>query len=211
LLTGGRRKDIRFPGIPVTVERADFVSIAAGVIIVIIIAAILNPPSFTPEIQPVPTPVPTASPATLALPEPTAVPGPVRIAYETDYKNFPTIHLPGNLSTFGASDLPWTGQESRVIAYVEGSTGGITRTFSSPSSVWRINCTTHATLRPQYARFRMALVDAHTGKIVQGAELMYPGNIFKTVERQNREFYMIIGCDNIDQFIVTLEVPQPVV
>jgi len=194
------------------VERADFVSIAAGVIIVIIIAAVLNPPSINLE-EAEPGPVPTAPPSTFAIPdsrpEPTIVPAPVRIPYETDYRKLPTIHLPGNLSTFGASDIPWKEQESRVFAYVEDSTGGITRIFTAPSSVWRMNCTTYSTVMPQYARFRMALVDAHTGMIVQGAELMYPGNIFKTVERQNQDFYIIIGCDNIERYIITLEVPQP--
>ena len=51
----------------------------------------------------------------------------------------------------------------------------------------------------------MALIDAETGTIVDGAELHFPGNIIKNVQVGNKEFYLIIGAENIDSFQITLE------
>ena len=51
----------------------------------------------------------------------------------------------------------------------------------------------------------MALVERESGTIVEGADLRYPGSIIKNVERGGRDFYLIVGVDEIDSYRITLE------
>ncbi|WP_292491479.1 hypothetical protein [Methanoculleus sp. 10] len=74
-----------------------------------------------------------------------------------------------------------------------------------PYAIWRLNCSVSATVRPEAAHFRMALVERESGTIVEGADLRYPGSIVKNVERGNRDFYLIVGVDEIDSYRITLE------
>ena len=99
----------------------------------------------------------------------------------------------------------WKGTDIVGFAYIQEARGGITETFHVPYAVWRLNCSVSATVRPEAAHFRMALVERETGSIVEGADLRYPGDIVKNVEIGNRNFYIIVGAEAIDSYRITLE------
>ncbi|KUG20290.1 MAG: hypothetical protein KO206_09375 [Methanomicrobiaceae archaeon] len=190
-------------------ERGDIASIGAAIAIVVIVAALISMApgrAEEPSGPSVPAGISTPpSPTTPVLERETEAIGPYRIRYEKNYQKYPLYHLPGNLSVYGASDPAWRTGNEIVFAYIEESAGGVTETFRVPYPVWRINCTTFAERLPEYAWFRMALVDAEKGAIVTAAELRYPGNVFKNVQIQGREYYLIISCSHIDRYTVTLE------
>lgn len=106
----------------------------------------------------------------------------------------------------GGSDPLWKENEGIVpFAYIEEARGGITEAFHVPYTVWRLNCSVSATVRPEAAHFRMALVDLESGSIIEGAELRYPGSIIKNVERGGKDFYLIVSVNEIDSYRITLE------
>lgn len=187
-------------------DKGDVFSILAALIIVSVVALVLRPPMTeagptVPE-SPVPTPLVTTPPAPTS-PVPLE---PVRISYTTRVWDYPCCHLPDNLTLYGSSDPLW--KETRNIipfAYIEEGRGGITEAFHVPYAVWRLNCSVSATIRPEAAHFRMALVELESGTIVEGADLHYPGSIIKNVERGGKDFYLIVSVDEIDSYRITLE------
>lgn len=195
------------------VDKWDLCSVLAALAIVAVVAVVFGPAPEAVPVSPVAAPAETPVPTTpssgdsgfVPLPAATASPGPYRIVYETDYRKYPRYYLPSNLSSFGGSDIPWKTDHTVPFAYVEGSDGGVTETFTVPSPVWRMNCTVSAERRPQAALFRMALIDAETGGIVEGAELRYPGSIIKNVQSGDGTYYLIIGCDYVDRYVISLE------
>ena len=187
-------------------DKGDVLSILAALIIVSVVALAVRPPvaEVGPEIpeSPAPTPPVTAAP----VPTSPAPPELVRISYAAGFWDYPCCHLPANLTYYGSSDPPWKDTRSIIpFAYIEEGRGGITEIFHVPYAVWRLNCSVSATVRPEAAHFRMALVDLESGAIVEGADLRYPGSIIKNVERGGKDFYLIVSVDEVDAYRITLE------
>ncbi len=197
-------------------DRRDIITFFAALVVVSIVAIVAhpapavqqnNPPAYTPDAG-TPPPAPSPSAASGQTP-PAAEPcTPCRILFEKDFLKYPVYLLPANLSLAGGSDLIWRTSNISTFAYVEGVRGGVTQTFSVPYPVWRLNCTVYAETAPQYAHFRMAVVDAETGTIVEGAEIRYPGSICRNVHVGGKEFYIIVGADHVDRYRITLETPH---
>ncbi len=190
-------------------DKGDILSIFAALVIVSAIALIFRPPiaEAGPEAsEPLaPVDIPTLAVTTPPTPTSPALPDLTRISYTTGARDYPIWYLPDNLTRYGGSDPPW--EETTVVpfAYIEEARGGITTAFHVPYAAWRLNCSVSATVRPEAARFRMALVELKSATIVEGAELRYPGSIVKTVERGGKDFYLIVGVDAIDSYRITLE------
>ena len=199
-----------YPAHPSTsVDKGDILSIFTALIIVSAIALVFRPPvaeaglEVLEPLAPVgiPTPAVTTPPAPTSL----ALPDMTRISYTTGARDYPIWYLPDNLTGYGGSDPLWKETGIVPFAYIHEARGGITRAFHVPYAVWRLNCSVSATVRPEAAHFRMALVELESGTIVEGAELRYPGSIVKTVERGGKDFYLIVGVDAIDSYRITLE------
>ncbi len=192
------------------VDKGDVFSILAALIIVSLVAIALRlpaaeagptvPETLTRENVPTPTITAAPTPASPVLPEL------VRIFYTTGIWEYPTCRLPANLTSYGGSDPPWQATSGIIpFAYLEEAKGGITETFHVPYQVWRLNCSVTATVKPEAARFRMALVERESGAIIEGATLQYPGSIIKNVERGDKDFYLIVSVDHVDAYRITLE------
>ncbi len=200
-------------------EWGDLAAVIIGLSLVIILTFLLSlaahptggaPAAATPI--PVPTPVTTPVPVTTIMPSapPTTPPfTPMRILYTDDYSLLPVRYLPSDMSAYGSSSIGWKYTSSEVFAYVDESQGGITQTFTVPYPLWRLNATLYATTSPQYASFRMILVDEETGQVLTGIEILFPGTVTRTVAAQGRPLYMVIEAENVDRFVVTLERPAP--
>ena len=199
-----------YPAHPSTsVDKGDILSIFTALIIVSAIALVFRPPvaEAGPEVLEPLAPVGIPTPAVTTPPAPTslALPDMTRISYTTGARDYPIWYLPDNLTGYGGSDPLWKETGIVPFAYIHEARGGITRAFHVPYAVWRLNCSVSATVRPEAAHFRMALVELESGTIVEGAELRYPGSIVKTVERGGKDFYLIVGVDAIDSYRITLE------
>jgi len=207
------------------VDSGDSIALAAGIIIVLFVAVIAHP-EYLASLQ---IPFSIDVPATGTIPhiripaEPTPVSQvqiPIiptlqgsrgslyRITYTDRPYSYPLYMLPGNMETFGASELPAKTLEWVPFAYVEDTRGGLTKVFSVPYPVWVINSTVVANTRPQYSIFRMALCSAESGEIVEGEEILTRGTSYRVVQTSNTGMYMIISAENIDSFYIRLETPR---
>ncbi len=147
---------------------------------------------WTPPTTPVPTP-------TLPVIEP------YRIFYTDTPLDYPRFRLPENLRVYGSSDIPDRYKKNVVFAFLEESRGGLTRVFKIPYPTWVMNVTVIANRTPEYALFRMALCDAKTGDVYEGAELQFPGTIYKAEEVSGRDMYLIISTSAIDRYRINFE------
>lgn len=186
-------------------------TILAALLIVSAVGLVLHPPTAMsgPEPPADASPEITPIPSTITPPVPVS-PRPARISYTAGIWSYPLVRLPDNLTLHGGSDPSWKETAGIIpFAYLEEGRGGITETFHVPPVVWRLNCTVSSTVRPEAAHFRMALVELESGTIVEGADLHYPGNIIKNVERGGKDFYLIVSVDEVDSYRITLEtLPQ---
>jgi hypothetical protein len=207
------------------VDKGDLFTLVGGFVVLLLVAVIVRPDSLlllspaspqhptptvtipvnaTPAISPEITPPPTQVPVTTRTPsEPSP---PYRIMYTSNPFTYPKIHLPEHMETFGASDIPLRENRSVTFAYMEGTGGGLTQVFTVPYEVWALNMTVTADRMPQYAMFKMVLCDAKTGAVLQGAEIQFPGSMYKTVQASG-PMYMIITTSNVDSFRIDLETP----
>jgi hypothetical protein len=208
------------------VDKGDLYTFVGGFVVILLIAVIANPgalsnvtslafPLKNPLVQAteVPTPQvtvvtvpPTETPQVNLTPRPPDAP--YRIFYTTTPFSYPVVHLPTNMETFGASDIPLRDPSPSIpFAYVEESRGGITQGFSVPYEVWVLNISVTADRQPQYSMFRMVVCDAK-GNILQGAEIQFPGTMYKVVRASGPGMYMIITTTAVDSFRISLETPQ---
>jgi hypothetical protein len=197
------------------VDRRDLLSIVAALIVVSVVAVLFQTPpeeplaegpgDVLPGVEATPSPSIIPSPAPTPLPSPAPLPEPTRIHYTTAIWDYPCCYLPDNLTYYGGSDPLWKSSAIIPFAYIEEERGGITEVFHVPYAVWRLNCSVSATIRPEAAHFRMALVDLASGNIVEGAELRYPGTIIKNVQRGGKDFYLIVSVQEVDSYCITLE------
>jgi len=192
------------------VDKGDVISIIAALLIVSLVAVVFHSPvaEAGPEVpapgqQVTPTAPPVTPPPT---PEPPRLPEPFRISYATAFWDRPICHLPANLTYYGASDPLWKNSADIVpFAYIEEGRGGITEIFHVPYALWRLNCSVSATIRPEAAHFRMALVDLERGAIVKGAEMRYPGSVIKNIQIGGKDFYLIVSVEDVSSYRITLE------
>jgi len=211
------------------VEKGDIFTVLGGLVLVIVIAIIANPqyisgitasvlqpsPTVTPTPAPVPTPEETLIPIIIATPNPVKTPAlvlpdaePYRIVYTGNPFSYPRYKMPENMETFGASDIPPRNQELVPFAFVEEMRGGLTQKINVPYPVWGLNITVNATRNPQYGNFRMVLCYAANGKIIDGAEILNRGDMFRSVEISNTDLYMIVSTQNIDSYRIELVTPR---
>jgi hypothetical protein len=207
------------------VDKGDLYTLIGGFVVILVIAVIAHTgalskvPSLpfsgsTPAVHATEVPsyqvtVVTSSPT--PIPEVNMTPrspdSPYRIFYTSNPFTYPVVHLPAHMETFGASDIPLR-ETSPIIpfAYIEESRGGLTQIFSVPYEVWVLNISVTADRQPQYTMFRMVLCDAK-GNFLQGAEIQYPGTMYKVVRTPGKGMYMIISTDSVDSFRISLETP----
>jgi hypothetical protein len=207
------------------VDKGDTIALAAGIIIVLFVAVMANPDYLTVLQIPFSADIPAtgtipqiwipAEPAPVSqvqIPVIPTLPGShaslYRITYTDRPYSYPLYKLPGNMETFGASELPAKTQEWVPFAFVEDTRGGLTKVFSVPYPVWVINSTVVAKTRPQYSVFRMALCSAESGDIVEGEEILNQGTSYRIVQTSNTRMYLIISAENIDSFYIRLETPR---
>lgn len=206
-------------------ESGDILTVAGGLVIVLIIALVANPQYLsgmpflshneTQTVTPTPAlpatititvPVITSLPTTEPTPAPIPAPEPpYRIFYTDKPFTYPAYNLPDNLETLGESDIRRAGEEPVTFAYVEDTRGGLTRIFSVPYPVWAMNITVTANRTPQIASFRMALCYAANGTIIDGAVITNPGNAYKKIQTSNTKLYLIISTVSLDQYRIDLE------
>lgn len=157
---------------------------------------ILSPPTTTPTPAPPPTPLPPAKPASL------------RIFYTSQFHHYPLHTLPAEMNIFGASDPPWRYTDAVVFGYLQESRGGISEIIYVPYPIWRITSTLEAEIHPESAMAQWVLVDADTGKVLEGGELRHPSVMKKTVHISNKDMYFIVNTYNADMITLTLETPR---
>jgi len=204
-------------------HRGDLIAVLVGLALVILLTAALSPPARSPVQVPATLPPTTvqATPVTPVpgTPEETVTPGvtgttpfPVkRIVYTTNYVLLPVRYLPNDMAIYGFSDAQWKYTTAVPFAFIEENHGGITETFTVPYAIWRMVATVNAERTPEKATFRMVLVDEESGRIVEGAEIHFPGTVTKTVVVAQRPLYMVIETEDVDSFIITFEAPSELI
>jgi hypothetical protein len=208
------------------VEKGDILTLAGGLIIVLVIAVLANPQYLavirssvekappTAVTTPLPVPAlmyPTQVTPAYVKPTPTqaAADAPLyRIYYSDKPFLYPVYKLPENMETFGAPDIVSRKQEMVPFAYVDEKRGGLTQIFSVPYPIWVINTTVTANTTPQYGRFRMVLCNAKDGSIIEGDEILNKGTSYRVVQVSNTSLYMIISTAYIDNYHISLEAPR---
>ena len=208
-------------------KKGDIFTVVGGLVLVIIIALIANPQylagitspvsptSKTIAATPVPLPQEPLIPIVLATPAPVATPLPVladaapyQIFYTSKPFSYPRFKMPENMETFGASEIPLRNQKLVPFAFVEDTRGGLTQKFSVPYPLWVLNITVNATRNPQYGNFRMVICYASNGTIIDGAEILNQGSMYRVLQTSNTDLYMIITTQYIDSYRIELETPR---
>jgi hypothetical protein len=208
------------------VEKGDIITLAIGLVIVLVIAVLANPQYLstikgavekpTPVPTPIPPPVQTVVPKP-QTPTPTIKPTPIPVvtdapSYQITFTNnpfkYPVFKLPENMEKYGATDIVPREQEWVPFAFIDGKQGGLTQNFSVPYPLWLINTTVTAKTNPQYGRFRMALCYTKNGIIIEGEEVLNQGTSYRLVQVSNTDMYMIISTAYIDGYHISLEAPR---
>lgn len=207
-------------------ETGDILTLVGGLVLVIVIALVMNPPEISGISEPV-TPTPAATSSFTPVPTPTLIPvetitprfsptptpvrpddPPYRIFYTNQPFTYPKFKLPENMETFGASDIPLRNEELVPFAYVEDTRGGLTQFFSVPYPLWIINTTVIANRTPQYGNFKMVLCYASNGTIIEGDEILNRGSSYRIVQTSGTDVYFIITTAYIDRYRISLESPR---
>lgn len=206
-------------------EKGEILTVAGGLVIVLVIALIANPESLTGVTTPVPgrTSLPTTEPlppsttpksitttTTVQSPiSPTVSQNPssqpVRILYTDKPFTYPVVRLPDRLDIYGESDIRRPGQDTITFAYIEESRGGLSHVFTVPYPVWSMDIRVIDNTTPNIASFRMALCYAANGTIIDGVELIHPGTAYKKIQTSNTPLYLIISTAGIEQYHISLQ------
>ena len=205
------------------VEKGDIITLAVGLVIVLVIAVLANPQYLstikgigekpTPVPTPTPLPVPIVTYQTPTIVKPTPIPvvtnAPLyRITFTDNPFRYPVFKLPENMEKFGGSDIVSSKQEWVPFAFVDGKQGGLTKNFSVPYPLWLINTTVTANTNPQYGRFQMVLCYTSNGIVIEGDEIFNHGTSYRVVQVSNTDMYMIISTAYIDGYHISLEAPR---
>ena len=211
-------------------KKGDIFTVIGGLVLVVIIAIIANPQYLSGLTSPT-TPVSKTVPATtvpapqeslipiILVTSPTPTPvvtiRPVlpdapayQIFYTTKPFSYPRYKMPEHMETFGASEIPVRNQQLVPFAYVEDTRGGLTEKFSVPYPLWVVNITVNATRNPQYGNFRMVICYASNGTVIDGAEILNQGSMYRVLQTSNTDLYMIITTQYIDRYRIELEAPR---
>lgn len=204
-------------------EKGDILIFAAAIATVIVIAILANPQSLYGSPAPLPvvttvppatfTPLPVITSITPAFqdvpPDQTLTDAPqFQIFYTDKPLSYPLFKIPGNMGSFGASDILWRYQEMVPFAFIEDKRGGLTQKFSIPYPVWVLNITVIATTSPQYGNFRMVICNGSDGTIIDGIEILNRGTAYRIIQTSNTDLYMIITTTSIDRYRITFETPR---
>jgi len=207
------------------VERGDILTVAGGLVLVLVMALIINPhylagvPSPVPAATPVPTLVQTSlipvipspvEPATPRIPVVSAIPSPAlrppsRIYYTDKPFSYPVVALPDRLDTFGESDVKRPDEEFVTFATLAEQRGGLTQVFTVPYPVWAMDIRVFDNATPNVGSFRMALCYASNGTVIDGLEMIHPGTSFKKIQTSNIPLYLIVSSDGIDGFRIDFQ------
>ena len=208
------------------VESGDILTVAGGLVIVLVIALVANPsylqgltatpPPVTTTINPITpitpvftspavTEVPTVTEAEPSPPPAPPVAPPYRIFYTDNPFSYPNVRLPEQMDTIGESDIPRPGEDVVTFAFIEDTRGGLTRIFSIPYPVWEMNITVNASRAPGPGNFRMALCYAKNGTIIDGVEVVNQGTAFKRIQTSNTDLYLIISTTSIDHYRIDFQ------
>jgi hypothetical protein len=204
------------------VEKGEILTVLGGLLIVVVMALVANPPYLPgPQVSPE-TMVPasnasslpslsSAIPATVitsVLPVATSPPAqitPYRISYTDKPFSYPAVRLPDRLENMGESDIRRSGQDPVTFAYLSDSRGGLSRVFSVPYPVWTMDIRVFDNTTPNLASFRMALCYAANGTIIDGVELVHPGTAFKRIQTSQTPLYLIISTSDIEGYRIDLQ------
>jgi hypothetical protein len=213
------------------VEKGDLITLAGGVILVLIIALVTNPHYLSgipgiggkTAVTPLPANVPTdavthfppvnpVTPVTAVITatpaaEPTIAP-PYRLFYNSSPFSYPRFKMPDNVYIFGAGDIPLRGREMVTFAYISEAKGGLTQKFRVPYPVWSLNATVTADRTPQYGNFKMVLCYGNNGTVIDGMEILNRGSMTRIVQVYGIDVYMIITTAYIDSYQIDLETPR---
>ncbi|QSZ66281.1 hypothetical protein RJ40_01585 [Methanofollis aquaemaris] len=177
----------------------DLLSVAAGVVIVVLVASAVQ--WWGDDRLPIDNSTENVQPLLLHQTDPTQSPTPVplptisKIGYvEKPVLKYKTYLLPDNISLFGASDPSWKTKDSVAFASLEEEHGGVTGTFTVPYPMWRMNCTVTPDDSPEYTLFRAILIDVKTNAIIEGIELRAPGHVIKNIMVSDGEYYLVVEC-----------------
>ncbi|MDD3621947.1 MAG: hypothetical protein PHQ81_06050 [Methanofollis sp.] len=179
----------------------DLLSVAAGVVIVILVAfavqwwgdcdliddrgVVVEHPSISNQTDPA-----------LTTPVPVPTPPISRISYvEKPVLKYKTYLIPDEMNCFAASDPPWGPEDGIPFACLDVNRGGVTETFSVPYQMWRMNCTVTSE-KPASSYVKVALVDAGNNSVIKGFELNGPGHIIKNIQILPRDYYLIVESQN---------------
>lgn len=214
-----------------SVESGDIITVAGGIIIVLVIAVVANPhyladlhdslsggtpartattPPETTGTVPLPafavSPAATVIPITATAPFPPLTPSPpLRILYTDKPFSYPVVRLPDRLELLGESDIRRSGQDVVTFAYIEDGWGGLTRTFSVPYPVWTMDIRVIDNVTPNTGSFRMALCYAANGSIIEGVEIEHPGSAYKKIQSSDIPLYLIITTTSIEKYRIELQ------
>ncbi|MBP2145193.1 hypothetical protein J2129_000647 [Methanofollis sp. W23] len=179
----------------------DLLSVAAGVVIVILVAFGVQ---WWGDYQPTdergtgsqhPSIANQTDPA-LTTPAPVRAPSIFRISYvEKPVLKYKTYLIPDEMNLFGGSDPSWGPEDGVPFACLDATLGGVTETFYVPYQMWRMNCTVTSE-KPASSYVKAALVDAGNNTVIKGFELNGPGHIIKNIQIMPRDYYLIIESQN---------------
>lgn len=114
------------------------------------------------------------------------------------------------VAPFGSSHFADDGSSDWInVGTMEQKRGGLSTVFSVPTDkVWRIHTEVIADRFPDRAIFRYALCDAESGAILDGGEIMGPGERTSVVFTTGREMYFIINPQNVDLYRISLDIQK---
>lgn len=204
------------------VKRADILTFAGAIIIVIILAVASHGidnipginaiPGFTEPYSPYEIPagelpfyMMQAKPQVWNIPKNTEL----NTIYVSGGGGYPVTDFPADMAHFGASDPEYTdiwmpGEIVRFAQYT-GPGNGFSEMFHIPFGFWRINASMTAVTRPESARLTWVLVDGETGTILTGNQMRYKEHVLKTVQASGQAFYFIVSTQDVKSYSLMLE------
>lgn len=200
-------------------DRRDILTIVVGVVLVLVISLVIHPPQIgVQQVKDTPVPAMNLTNNTPILTTIPTIPLPIVISAPTGQQSdlqhltftktpwlYPRYQMPDNLNIYGSSDPGWRFNDTIAFAYLSDKRGGLTNNFTVLYPIWKINCTVTALTHPERAQFQMVLVDADTGTIVTGMQFSYPGTVSRILQTSRHQFYMIIACQDVERYTLTLE------
>lgn len=204
------------------VKRADILTFAGAIIIVVIIAVtsqgidsipgIGTNPGYSQPDSPYKSPAGElpfytmqGKPQVWNIPKNTNL----NTIYVSGAGGYPVTDFPADMTHFGASDPEnteiWRQGEIVRFAQYTGPGNGFSETFHIPFGFWRINASMTAVTKPESSRLTWVLVDAETGTILTGNQMRYKEHVLKTVQASGQAFYFIVSAQDVNGYAFTLE------